>query len=121
REVAEQPDKLRDELDRLRREKIETLKKRLAVRVLEIDGRTGKLYYHDPERVEVAGKADALALIERARNQTGPLRHELYYLILLPRERSPLPSDPQLRAYQEWFKGVAMGFDDPQAKKKGGR
>src|SRR5262245_36174832 len=36
---------LREEIERLRKEKIEALRNRLAVRVLEIDGETGKLYY----------------------------------------------------------------------------
>src|SRR3954453_4914867 len=38
------PAKLREELERLRKEKIQTLKNRLSVRVLEIDPLNGKLY-----------------------------------------------------------------------------
>src|SRR4051794_31776978 len=40
-------DTLRREIEALRKEKIETLQKRLAVRVLEIDGGSGKLYSRD--------------------------------------------------------------------------
>src|SRR5262249_11954621 len=58
------PEKLREELERLRQEKIKTLKDRLAVRVLEIDGTTGRLYYHNPQRVEVRNQADARDLID---------------------------------------------------------
>ena len=43
--------------------KIQVLKERLTVRVLEIDGTTGKLYVSDPDRVEIRNQADAAALI----------------------------------------------------------
>src|SRR5579885_835387 len=39
------PEKLRAELEELRQAKKEVLQQRLAVRVLEIDPRTGRLYY----------------------------------------------------------------------------
>src|SRR5450755_3913918 len=39
------PAKLREEIERLKREKIQTLKNRLSVRVLEIDAANGKLYF----------------------------------------------------------------------------
>src|SRR5262249_22307977 len=70
----QQPDlsrRLQDELERLRREKVQALKDRLAVRVLEIDGKTGKLFYLDPDRVEIRNQADARELIERDRRQRG--------------------------------------------------
>src|SRR5690349_6560295 len=51
----------RQELERIRKERIETLQHRLAVHVLEIDGATGKLFEMGPERVEIARQADALA------------------------------------------------------------
>src|SRR5438067_793065 len=47
------PDRLQAELEQLRKESKQNLQDRLAVRVLEIDGKTGRLYYLDPDRVDL--------------------------------------------------------------------
>jgi hypothetical protein len=105
---------LRDELEKLRKEKGKALQDRLAVRVLEIDGQTGKLYYRDPEKVEVADLAAARELIERDRRERGVKQRELYYLILYPRDpASPYPTRGQREKYDRWFEGVALGYDVP--------
>src|SRR5579872_6865186 len=44
RNGQEAPRELQEQMERLRREQAKALQERLAVRVLEIDGRTGKLY-----------------------------------------------------------------------------
>ena len=74
------------DIDRLRREKAQELQRRLSVRVLEIDPESGKLYYRNPDRVELHDLADAQKLIERDRTQQGVAKRELYYLILYPRD-----------------------------------
>jgi hypothetical protein len=104
---------LREEIERLRKEKGRALQERLAVRVLEIDPDTGKLYYRDPERIEIANQAEARALIERDRRERGVQQRELYYLILYPRTRSPYPTRAQEEQYNRWFEGVALGYDVP--------
>jgi polyhydroxyalkanoate synthesis regulator phasin len=114
--TREELDRLRRELARLRKEKIDTLQKRLAIRVLEIDADTGKLYYYDPSRpenprVEIANQADARALIERQRKEARGL--ELYYLFLFPRRITGFPQDKQFKQYQRWFGGEAYGIDNP--------
>jgi hypothetical protein len=109
-------DQLRAEIERLRKERGEALQKRLAVRVLEI-GKTGKLYYRDPDLVEIRNQADATALIERDRRDLGT--RELYYLILYPRTRSAYPTREQLENYRRWFAGVALGYDRPGARPGG--
>jgi hypothetical protein len=115
------PEQLRNEIEKLRQEKIKTLKERLAVRVLEIDGGTGRLYYYDPERVEVRNQADARALVERDRRERGTGQKELYYLILYPRVPSGYPTVGQREEYARWFEGVALGFDIPGAAPGGGQ
>lgn len=113
---------LRAELEKMRREWTKSLKDRLAVRVLEIDGATGKLYYRDPERVEIRNEADARALIDRDQRERGASRRELYYLILYPRDRgSSFPTRGQREQYERWFEGVALGFDVPGAGPEGGK
>src|SRR5438093_1076580 len=105
--IAETPEplpgdaaELRRELERLRADREQLLRdrdtalKRLAIRVLEIDRTDGRLYYYDPERVEVATQADAQALIDAERRRTGS--RELYLLILYPREPSGFPLQKQV-------------------------
>lgn len=108
------PAELLAEIERLRREKVEALRNRLAVRVLEIDGKDGKLSFRDPEPVELRDQADAVRLIERDRQQQGVSAKELYYLILYPRDRtSGYPTREQRQQYDRWFAGVALGYDVP--------
>ena len=83
-QARDTPQDFRAELEKLRQEKIEVLQEKLAIRVLEIDAATGKLYYRDPERIEIATQAKAAELIEQDRTRRG--KSEIYYLILYPRE-----------------------------------
>ncbi|MFO0927302.1 MAG: hypothetical protein U0736_09715 [Gemmataceae bacterium] len=108
------PAELLAEIERLRREKVEALRNRLAVRVLEVDPKDGTLSFRDPDPVPIRDQADAVRLIERDRQQQGVAAKELYYLILYPRERtSGYPTREQRRQYDRWFSGVALGYDIP--------
>jgi hypothetical protein len=102
----------RGELEKLQKEKIETLQQRLFIRVLEIDADTGKLFYHEgDQRIEVAGPNDALELVRRHKREAGA--RELYYLFLFPRRLTGFPEERQVKQYEEWFKGTAHGRDNP--------
>jgi hypothetical protein len=108
------PPKLRAQIEKLRLESIQQLTSRLAVRVLEIDAETGKLYYRNPNRVEVRDEADAHRLIEADRQAQGLSRRELFYLILYPRDpASDKPTVGQRASYDRWFQGVALSYDKP--------
>ena len=112
---ADLPAQAREELERLRQERGKVLQERLAVRVLEIDPNNGRLFYLDPERVELRSQAEARELIDRERHALGGGR-ELYYLILYPRDRtSRFPHRAQREQYERWFEGVAHGWDIPGA------
>jgi hypothetical protein len=116
----ETPRELQEKMEELRRQQAKALQERLAVRVLEIDARTGKLYYLDPERVEVRDQGDAHALVERDRRERGLGGRELYYLLLYPRDRgSSYPTRRQQEQYDRWFQGVAHGYDVPGAGPQG--
>ncbi|NBO93826.1 MAG: hypothetical protein EBV06_16185 [Planctomycetia bacterium] len=109
------PAKLREELERLKKMNAEALRQRLTVRVLEVDGRTGKLYYREPDLIEIAAPADARRLIARDRETQGTQK-ELYYLILCPRDRTSVyPTREDRMNYRQWFDGVALGYDEPGA------
>jgi hypothetical protein len=120
RRSGAEPRELQEQIERLRQQQAKALQERLTVRVLEIDARTGKLYYLDPERVEVRDQADAHALIDRDRRERGLGNRELYYLILYPRDRgSSYPTRGQQAQYDRWFQGVAHGYDVPGAGPQG--
>ena len=120
RRRGEAPRELQEKMEELRRQQAKALQERLAVRVLEIDARSGKLYYLDPERVEVRDEADAHALVDRDRRERGLGGRELYYLILYPRDRnSSYPTRGQQAQYDRWFRGVAHGYDVPGAGPQG--
>src|SRR5216684_1522689 len=104
----------RQELERLRTEKIETLQQRLFIRVLEIDADTGKLYYQEgDQRLEIPSQDEPLQLLPRHRQEAGI--RELYYLFLYPRRLTGFPEEGQIRRYESWFKDVAHGMDNPRA------
>jgi hypothetical protein len=108
----------REQLEQLQREKIETLRRRLALHVLEIDADTGKLFDHGPNGpVEVANQAQARAIIDRDRRDAGG--RELYYLFLFPRRITGFPEQRQVQQYERWFEGVAHGIDNPRGARGG--
>src|SRR5437016_2617587 len=69
-------ERLRAEIEQLRKEKAQPLQERLAVRVLEIDPGSGALFYNAPQRVEVRTEADAHDLVLRDREAVGDSRRE---------------------------------------------
>jgi hypothetical protein len=103
----------RRDLEHLKEEKQQPLERRLAIRVLEIDAASGKLFYYDPERVEIPSEVVARATIVRDRRETAG--RELFYLFLFPRKMTGYPEERQVEQYQRWFAGVPHGFDNPQA------
>jgi hypothetical protein len=111
---ADLPREKQEQLAELRRQTGKALQERLAVRVLEIDPQTGRLFYRDPEHAEVASQADARALIDRDRRDRAAGRRELYYVILYPRDpASSYPTRGQREKYDRWLEGVALGYDIP--------
>jgi len=102
-----------DERSRLQ-QRLDEVLKRLAIRVLEIDADTGRLYYYDPDRKEIATEAQAQILIERERQRAAG--RSLYFLFLMPRGNVRYPLRQQEETYQRWFRDVPNGFDGPQTR-----
>jgi hypothetical protein len=110
-ELARRQEEARRELERLLTAKGQVIQDRLLIHVLEIDPADGKLYYRDPDRVEIADANEAVALAARHKDQGG--NKEPYYLILFPRQPSGYPTQRQYKNYDRWFQGVAHSFDIP--------
>jgi hypothetical protein len=101
----------RAELERLRKERTDTLSGRLRLRVLEVDDQG--LFLRDPGRVPITSAEDARKVVARDKEAVGP-GQDLYYVILAPRDRKLLrPTREEVAAYREWFAGVALGFEAP--------
>lgn len=116
RELAQLRRELEEErqrVDELRKEQVKLLPQRLAIQVLEINAANGKLYYNDPEPVEIANEIAARQLIARHRQQAAG--RELYYLFLFPRRLTGYPEEWQVRNYERWFRDVPHGLDNPRA------
>ena len=104
---------LQEELDRLRKQ-VRQADRFPPTRVLEIDARTGRLLYRDPDEIVLRNRDDAQSLIERDRRELGVGKGDLYYLILYPRDRtSEHPLNSELDEYTRWFDGVKLKYDIP--------
>lgn len=105
--------KARREVAKLQAER-GNLADRLSVKVLEIDPKDGRLYYHqDGDRVHVTTQALADTLITLHRRASGT--KDPFFLILYPRQRSGYPEQQQADDYARWFKDVQFQFDRPFA------
>jgi hypothetical protein len=108
--------RLTREIDELRANKLAALQQRLAVSVLEIDEKTGKLYYYDRQRrgdrrVEVTSR-NVDGIIEREKEAAGG--RDVYFLLLRPRPTTGsvvFPQERQREEYDRWFEGIAHGYD----------
>jgi hypothetical protein len=112
---------LRFDLERARKD-VERLKneqrdptERLSVAVLEIDPKTGLLFYfREGDRKPVPDQRTALDVIDDHKRRSG-IGREPFFIILLPRELTGYPSKRQLDEYATWFKSVPHRFDNPLA------
>ena len=101
--------RLQDEVERLRKEKINTLQKKLLIRLLEIDGKTGELSFFDPSNIDqpvikIINQESARGLIDRLTKEAG--EREQYYQFYWPRY-SAYPTGKDRDNYQRWFEPVA--------------
>jgi len=107
--------KLRDELERMKKERGKPLQERYAIFVLGIDAQDGTLFYYDPsnaqEKIVIDSNKKARSLIEEQRKHAG-LR-EPFFLFQVPRKKSPFPQVKQRKQYEAWFQDVPHGFDIP--------
>jgi hypothetical protein len=107
--------KLRDELERMKKERGKPLQERYAIFVLGIDAQDGTLFYYDPsnakQKIVIDSNEKARSLIEQQRKHAG-LR-EPFFLFQVPRKKSPFPQVKQRKQYETWFQDVPHGFDIP--------
>src|SRR5262249_39812065 len=94
---------LKEQGQRLRKERVEALQQRLSIRILEIDPKTGDLLYYEPgqpPRVQVIKtEQNARALIRKDKERPEARGREIYYLFMFPRLDSAFPENRQWEQY----------------------
>jgi hypothetical protein len=108
----ERVEELKREIEQLRGLAQKSLQQSLYVHVVEVDAKTGKIFYYDPARadqplVPIPDARAARELIGRHRKEQ-PGRN-LYYQFL--RRRGPFPTIAQGRQYRDWFKDVPNSLE----------
>jgi hypothetical protein len=110
---ADEPERVRKELEELRQAKVEAIKDRFQTEVLEIDGTNGRLYFQDPAGRREIDERGAREKMEKDRRRYGANR-EVTYLILYPRvPNTGFPRFGDREAIARWFQGAAVSFNDP--------
>jgi hypothetical protein len=104
--------RLLDEVELLRRLKVEAPTPLLFVRVLET-GEKGQLSFYEPrtrERFQLSAE-NVAEFVRKQREQAA--EKDLYFLILIPRVGSSLPRYPlqtQMEQYDRWFEGIPHSY-----------
>ena len=106
---------LQEELERLKLAAKKGLQERAAFQVIDVDGKTGTIYFYDPARadtprVPLENESAAADLIARHKKEN-PGR-ELYYFFLYPRPETGFPTLTQERTYPRWFRTVAHSLKE---------
>lgn len=107
--------RLQEELDRLKANAKKQLQDRTAIQVIDIDGKTGTIFFYDPAkgdmpRVPLDSAAGVQSLIDRQKREN-PGR-DLYYFFLYPRPETGYPTVRQERTYAQWFHSVANSLKE---------
>ena len=103
-------ERLKEEVERLRRNAKLGLQQKTAFHVIDLDADTGGISWYDPSRpgqpqVKLDDAKAVEALFERHRKEAGD--RELYYFFLYPRRETGYPTQAQIARYRTWFAGVA--------------
>ncbi len=106
---------MQEELERLKLAAKKSLQERAAFQVIDVDGKTGSIYFYDPAkgdmpRVSLENETAVADLIARHKKEN-PGR-DLYYFFLYPRPETGFPTLAQERTYQRWFRTVAHSLKE---------
>ncbi len=106
---------MQEELERLRQAAKKNLQERAAFQVIDVDGKTGTIYFYDPARADMPrvplDNEPAVADLIARHKKEHPGR-DLYYFFLYPRPETGFPTLAQERTYQRWFRGVANSLKE---------
>jgi hypothetical protein len=113
---ADEPEKIRKELEDLRRAKREIIKERIMPRILQIDNKDGKLYAQEADgRVEVDADK-AREMVREDRRRFGQ-KEEIVYVVQYPSVPTRLrnhPNDDDKETYGKLFPDAALIYEMPR-------
>jgi hypothetical protein len=118
---ADEPEKIRQELEELRKAKGTMLMDQIFVRVLEIDGATGELSYRGGSgRVPIRSENDLLELLKEDRLRSREKREVIFQILYPPDPYSSYPTTGQRRIIESWFakNRIAYKFVVPVAERE---
>jgi hypothetical protein len=97
----------RNDLEKQERKNIRVLQETVEPQLLEIDPKTGALFYRNPDRVELRSREDVREMVKRDRRNLLP-GQQLYYVVRLPHDpTSNKPERDQQEQYEDWLKDLA--------------
>lgn len=100
------------EIEKLRAERTEAFKGSVFSRVLEIDSKSGELFFRNPDKSILKNKEDVSSLINQ--DKLSSKGKELFYMVLYPRDiDSSYPTRGQRENYERWLDGIVWSFDFP--------
>jgi len=109
RDPAAEIERLREQLKQLTQKQMQNLQQN--ARILDIDGKTGKIGFFDHEarkRIPMDSEKAAHELIQRLRRSAD--NKELLFLFVYPREDSGYPTLEQEDEYKRWFAKTNHAF-----------
>lgn len=112
-EASKELERLKAEVAKWEKRKVELIRDALLVHTLTIDPKNGSLLYYDrglsPRPIVIDSRKKAADLIDRHRAAAQAKRREVFYLFQLPRN-SPFPTAEQFAQYKRWFDRVPWGI-----------
>ncbi len=110
---ADEPEKIRKELDELRKAKIEAIKTQIVPRILQIDNSDGQLYVQEADGPVRVDKDKADQLIKDDRQKFGESASIVYVVKYPPVPRKDMnhPTDDDRENYEQLFKGLALIYE----------
>ena len=109
RDPASEIERLKEQIKQLTEKKLQDLQQN--ARILDIDGKTGKIGFYDHEarkRIPIDSEKAAHDLIQRLARAAG--NKELLFLLVYPREDSGFPVLSQEDEYRRWFAKTKHAF-----------
>jgi hypothetical protein len=105
---AYEPEKVRKELEELRRAKAEVIRDRIMPYIIEISNEDGELYVQRSEGRIKIDKEEAQRMIQEDNRKYGD-KAAIFYILQDPRQRPRLhPTDADLDRYEKLFTGAAL-------------
>jgi hypothetical protein len=105
---AYEPEKMRRELEDLRKAKVDAIQDRIMPYIIEINNEDGELYVQRSDGPTKVDRDEAQRMIQEDKGKYGD-KAAIVYVLQYPRQRPRKhPTFADLDRYKEWFTGAAL-------------